>query len=86
LHFFNIDFDKLDISLLGFATDYIIVKSGVLMRLFVILTLVISVTALAQTRVRENIKQQSVATSDDGSGTLVKSAPKRPVKAVQSKK
>lgn len=50
------------------------------MRTLLVLTLIMSFSAIAQTRVKENIKQQSVATSPDGSSTSVKSNPGRPVK------
>jgi Zn-dependent membrane protease YugP len=37
------------------------------MRTLILLMMVFSLSAFAQNRVRENIKQQSIATSDDGS-------------------
>lgn len=46
------------------------------MRILIVLTLVMSFSALAQTRVKENIKQQSIATSADGSTTTKGSAVK----------
>lgn len=46
------------------------------MKVLIVLALVMSFSALAQTRVKENIKQQSIATSADGNtatkGTAVK--------------
>ena len=51
------------------------------MRLFIILALIISFSALAQTRVKENIKQQAIAISVDGAQAPVRVvAPAKPVK------
>lgn len=57
------------------------------MRILVIITVVFSFQALAQTRVRENIKQQSVAVSEDASIRPVAPPKKmiKPVKPVKSR-
>lgn len=48
------------------------------MRILTILALLMSFSALAQTRVKENIKQQAIATSEDGASAPVRVV--RPVK------
>lgn len=45
------------------------------MRVLICMALLMSFSALAQTRVRENIKQKAVATSEDGSSTKTKVRP-----------
>jgi hypothetical protein len=51
------------------------------MRLITIFILLISFSALAQTRVKENIKQQSIAISEDGDQAPVRVVkPEKPVK------
>lgn len=49
------------------------------MRLITILALVLSFSAVAQTRVKENIKQQAVAVSEDGASAAVQ----RPVRVAK---
>lgn len=53
------------------------------MRTLIVVMLLCSVSAFAQVRVKENIKQQSISTSDDGSEVKVIKAP---VKTTKSKK
>jgi len=48
------------------------------MKVLIVLALVMSFSAIAQTRVKENIKQQSIATSADGSSTTTKSSAGKP--------
>jgi hypothetical protein len=47
------------------------------MRLILLMALMMSFTALAQTRVRENIKQKAGVSSDDSSSGEVKVKPDR---------
>lgn len=54
------------------------------MRLITIMALLFSFSALAQTRVKENIKQQAVAISEDGSAAAVPK-PIRVAKPVKNK-
>lgn len=56
-------------------------KSEEPMRLLTILALTISFSALAQTRVKENIKQQAIAISEDGAQAPVRVV--RPIKPVK---
>ena len=49
------------------------------MRLLTITAMMFTISAFAQTRVKENIKQQVVATSEDGAPA----APQRPVRVVK---
>jgi hypothetical protein len=49
------------------------------MRLITIMAMLFTISAFAQTRVKENIKQQVVATSEDGAS----SAPQRPVRVTK---
>jgi CBS domain containing-hemolysin-like protein len=48
------------------------------MRTLIILSMVFSLSAFAQTRVKENIKQKSVATSEDGGSKKVVVKPAKP--------
>lgn len=51
---------------------------GASMKVLIVLALVMSFSAIAQTRVKENIKQQSIATSADGSSSTTKSSAGKP--------
>ncbi len=52
------------------------------MRTLTIMALLLSFSALAQTRVKENIKQQVITTSQDGAPAVVKPvSPAKPVKS-----
>jgi CBS domain containing-hemolysin-like protein len=42
------------------------------MRTLILLSMVFSLSAFAQTRVKENIKQQAVATSEDSGSKIIK--------------
>ena len=53
------------------------------MRTLTIMALLLSFSALAQTRVKENIKQQVIATTEDGAPAQVK--PVRAGKPVKSR-
>lgn len=54
------------------------------MRLLTVMALLLSFSAFAQTRVKENIKQQVVATSEDGASAVVQ-RPVRVAKPVKNK-
>jgi hypothetical protein len=54
------------------------------MRTLIFLSMVFSLSAFAQTRVKENIKQRAVATSEDTSRKIIKNIePTRKLKAVR---
>ena len=56
------------------------------MRTLILLSMVFSLSAFAQTRVKENIKQKSVATSEDGGSKKVISKPAKKPAVVKGRR